>query len=964
MSQNFSARTVHVLPLKSIQSEDFSFFPKSWGNLVSGIHSLGSDVTLPEAFVIKSSFFDSLISENTSNSNAKQKIKDLTRRLNGADQKTKKTVLHELENIVLKTSFSKEFEKEVLSVFKKVCGNSYKQVIKISASIFSENHTFSTGSTLFTPLKKESDLFRSIKQAFAFFYSKEVEDESQNLGFEYPSLHISLMFEKVGETNLHGKILPFEPKTGFEKVFFLTSSYGRYTTKKNEDKNDTFLISKSALQNNKLAIIKRNLGEKSFSFERESQGTLKRISVPVSQRNVFSLSETDLVLLSKAALHFQNIFGSCEIDWEKNGKKFIFFPPKFLQIPNVLSCIEKYILQNKTKPLFRGTQLGNKIVTGKIRIVEKIKDVDSFQSDEILVVRNVFFELFGCISKCGALLIDKKQSESSIVLEAREREIPVFLFSSDEILKLLRNGKRVTLAEGALYEGALPFEVKKEIQPKSKKSKTKIMMNIENPENAFHLQKKQVDGVGVVRFESFFAHAVPFHPLAIINYPKLKDKNAKKQIEQLTRGYENKKEYAIEKLSESIGSVALAFAPSPVTVRLSDFASSELSSFFGATEFKKVQPLHLFNSDAKDDLTVQYREAFALQCKAIQKVRDEMGLNNVVVMVPFCPTPEQGEEVIRLMKECGLERGKNGLQIHGMCEIPANFILAQEFIKIFDGFSIDINGLEESIGTKKTFRNHSVEAAVESLVQDVIYAAHRNNKYISFSSSRTEGVEKFSEFLIRKGIDSLSFAPDMVDNMKIHALELEKTLGRRGDKTHPGFLSLVLGVGALAATLIGMGSGCSETLNTKITQKDVSEYLPPIKIREEMQKKFEQQLEKLTEVKWVSVEESGFANFSFEYPITWNLNHGEERISIVGPNTSSTINFFVIHESMLTGVTTTQRRIDGNESFHATNIEVNGVFIANHIEIPLKDNKIFVIDGGGDEFEKMVQSLKFLSKRE
>lgn len=948
-----------VVPLQDLQPEDLPFVPKNFSLLSSVQSTLPSQVTLPSALVIKSSLFEDVFSAPEK----KEKIKELVKKMNGVTPAAKKKLLHTLQHLVLRTPLRKEMEREILSSAKKLSGNFSHQNFKISAFVFADSFTFTSPFTKFVSLKKEADVLKMVKEALAFYFSSEVEFETEQTACQYSSLRITLVLEKAFSAQAHGTVATFHEQSHDEKVLEISSFLGKNGLKKKQKLADNFLIYKDALEKNKTALFSRTLGEKSYQGVLSKRGELERLLVSAKQRDLFSLSNEEVVLLSRLAATIEKQHGSCRLEWEKVNNKFFLHRIEPVHLAKAYPFQETYTLQAKGKVLAKGMGIGQKIAAGKIRFVEKARDVQALQYGNILVVTEEVLGVRSGIAMSSALIVSEEKKNAAFVQEARELSLPVVILSSSS-LQSLKNGKRVTVANGIVYEGMLPFELKKEEAKKPLKTKTRIMLSVENPDNAFALRHTEADGVGIVRCESLFAHALPVHPLSLILYPGIKDKKAKKLIEQVTRGYTDKKECAVEKLAAAMAKIAIAFAPAPVTIRLSDFKSQEFSTFVGASEFKKVNSLHLFNPDANDEVTKNYRAAFALQCEALRRVRDDMGLTNIIAMVPFCPTPEQGEEVLRLMKECGLERGKNKLQIHGRCEIPANFILASEFIKIFDGLSLDTAGLHETLSEESSPKQMSrSDAAVKILLHDVINVAHKNNKSVSFASTALQDATAFSEFLIQEQIDSLSVCPDAIKELKFHTAELEKTVGRTGNRTHKGFLTLVVGMGAMAATLIGMGSGCNVQMSPQLEKvKEVGEYLPPAKIREELEKNFQKQIDKISAGKRISVGESGFAEFIFEYSSEWKMNHGRDTILLQGATSTEYVKFSVLDEPLFNeNTTTTVVVVDGKQSLRADNFVLGNEVIPYRIEVPLQKNRTFVIEGGGEEFERVMQSVRFAS---
>ncbi|MBP9761155.1 MAG: hypothetical protein KBD15_02870, partial [Candidatus Magasanikbacteria bacterium] len=389
------------------------------------------------------------------------------------------------------------------------------------------------------------------------------------------------------------------------------------------------------------------------------------------------------------------------------------------------------------------------------------------------------------------------------------------------------------------------------------------------------------DGVGLARLEFIFSNFIRIHPLALVHYNRLKDKKAKKQIDLLTTGYKKKTDYCVDKLAEGIARIAAASYKNDVIVRLSDFKTNEYATMIGGKEFepKEENPM-LGWRGASRYYSKEYKEAFRLECQAIKKVRDEWGLTNVIVMVPFCRTPEEGKKVLETMAEFGLKQGDNGLQVYVMCEIPSNVILAEEFAKIFDGFSIGSNDLTQlTLGLDRDTGNlmhigDATNPAVKKLIQDVIRVAHAHKKKIGICGQAPSDSPEFAEFLVREGIDSISLNPDTIIETRTRIAAVEKTLGKKGKKTHAGYLSIVAAFGIFAAGLMGLGAGCGSLQ----PQEDVGSYIAPAVIREKIEEK--KQAEEKDGVYTSTLTDTSFDAFTLKYPANWQVAHFEQGVSI------------------------------------------------------------------------------------
>ncbi|NCS72462.1 MAG: hypothetical protein GW775_04330, partial [Candidatus Magasanikbacteria bacterium] len=431
------------------------------------------------------------------------------------------------------------------------------------------------------------------------------------------------------------------------------------------------------------------------------------------------------------------------------------------------------------------------------------------------------------------------------------------------------------------------------------KTNTKIMMNVGDPDHAFSLSFLPNDGVGLAREEFIFSNFIRIHPLALLNYDKLKDKKAKKQIAEITRGYKKKSDYAVDKLAEGIARISASFYPKDVIVRLSDFKTNEYATLIGGKEFepKEENPM-LGWRGASRYYSKEYKPGFKLECEAIKKVREEWGLKNLIVMIPFCRTPEEGQKVLDTMKEFGLERGKEGLQVYVMCEIPSNVILADDFAQLFDGFSIGSNDLTQltlGVDRDSALVSHvysEKNQAVVKLIKDVIRSAHKHKRKVGICGQAPSDYPEFAEMLVREGIDSISLNPDTVIPTRERIAFTEKTLGRKGKKTHKTYLGLVTLLGIISAFTMTLGAGCNLSQNVENFSNPVVQEVTPAQIRENAEKKAleTQQQEKLQLTQTLNI--ADFANFSIKYPQDWIVNYWNGGVTITDTSSSEYLSIF------------------------------------------------------------------------
>ena len=450
--------------------------------------------------------------------------------------------------------------------------------------------------------------------------------------------------------------------------------------------------------------------------------------------------------------------------------------------PNTLI---EYAMKERGKVLTVGASVGNKVGQGKVNIIRDVKDIHKFKPGEVLVTEMTDPDWEPIMKIAGAIVTNSGGRTCHAAIISRELGIPCIVGTRNATEKT-KQGKIVTVScaegeQGYVYNGLVDYEVKKTNLKTVKKPKTKIMMNIGNPEMAMQQSFIPNDGVGLAREEFVISEYIKVHPLALINFAKIKDKKAKKKIEKLTAGYKDKKQFYIDKLAQGVSRITASFYPKDVIVRLSDFRSNEYANMIGGTQFEPQERNPMIGwRGASRYYSKEYLPAFILECKALAKVRKEMGLKNMKVMVPFCRTIEEGKKVLAIMAKHGLKRGVDGLDVYVMCEIPSNVILAEEFCKIFDGFSIGSNDLTQlTLGVDRDSElvAHVYDErnkAVKDLIAQVIKVAKKNKKKIGICGQAPSDFPDFAQFLAREGIDSISLIPDTIVKTMIAVRKAEQ----------------------------------------------------------------------------------------------------------------------------------------------------------------------------------------------
>jgi pyruvate,water dikinase len=571
-----------------------------------------------------------------------------------------------------------------------------------------------------------------------------------------------------------------DTETGFNNVVLINSIYGiGELIVKGRITPDEFFVFKPTLNKDGFRpIIIKNLGRKHCKYIYKAGGGLKEVSVPKSQQLKFSLADDEILTLARWGIIIEEHY-KCpqDIEWAKDGKTGELFivqsRPETVQALKDVLNYRQYDLNTKQQPIVRGIAIGNKIGIGPVKVIKDVVNLTQFKKGKVLVTKMTDPDWVPIMRIASAIVTDEGGKTAHAAIVSRELGIPCIV-GTGNASQILKTGQMVTVdctqgLKGKVFSGKIPFTVKdynlKDIPVLS----TKIMVNIGAPDIAFQSSFLPVDGVGLAREEFIIADKIKVHPLALYHFSKLKDQKLKSRIAQITIEHKDKREFFIKELAEGIAQIAAAFWPKPVIVRFSDFKTNEYRALIGGELFepKEENPMIGWRGASRyyDD---RFKPAFLMECEAIKRVRDVFGLNNLKVMVPFCRTPQEGQKVLSVMKEAGLERGEDGLEVYVMCEIPTNVILAEQFLEIFDGMSIGSNDLSQLVlGIDRdngglSYIGDERNEAVKRMIKKVIGACRERGKYCGICGQAPSDFPDFAEFLVAEGIESMSLNPDTV----------------------------------------------------------------------------------------------------------------------------------------------------------------------------------------------------------
>jgi pyruvate,water dikinase len=556
------------------------------------------------------------------------------------------------------------------------------------------------------------------------------------------------------------------------------------------------------LKNGFRPILQKTIGSKEFKLIYDVGGAkmVKNVPVPPGDRTRFAISNDDILTLACWACviedHYSRVKGRAtpmDMEWVKDGQTGELFilqaRPETVESRRERDVLETYKLKERSRVLVSGRSVGSKIAAGPVRIIKNAHYLSEFQEGEVLVTDKTDPDWEPIMKKAAAIVTNRGGRTCHAAIVSRELGVPAIV-GTEHGTELLRNGHAVTVscAEGDIgfvYDGKLPFEVERTNLKGLPRPRTKVMMNVANPDEAFAFSFIPNDGVGLAREEFIISNYIKIHPLPLIDYAKIDNPEVKAAVDSLTAGYDDKPQFFVDKLAQGVAMIAAAFYPKDVIVRLSDFKTNEYANLIGGRAYEPTEenPMLGFRGAARY-YNERYRAGFALECRAMKKVRDEMGLTNVKLMVPFCRTVDEGRKVIAGMEKNGLRRGERGLEVYVMCEIPSNVILAEEFAEIFDGFSIGSNDLTQLILGVDRDSEIVAEifdernAAVKRMIAQVIAAARAKNRKIGICGQAPSDYPEFAQFLVEQKIDSISLNLDTVLRTTRAILETEKHLAQ------------------------------------------------------------------------------------------------------------------------------------------------------------------------------------------
>jgi len=744
-------------------------------------------INIPNGFAITSQAYFDFLKEG----NIKTEIEKILKSYNLKNIKELQIAGKKIRTLILKTPFSQKLKKEIIKAYQKLSQDYNEENIDVAvrSSATAEDlpsASFAGQHETFLNVRGTEELLKAVKKSYASLFLDRAISYRLEKGFDHLKIAISTGVQKMVRSDLgaSGVMFTLDPNSGFKDVVVINSIYGLgELIVKGKIIPDEFIVFKPTLEKGYKAIIRKDLGQKSIKYVYNPKGGIKEVKVPQKWQNKFSLEDEEILTLAQWGIliekHYSEInqkWTPQDIEWAKDGKEnklyIVQARPETVYSVTERNFYEEYQIKTNKKPILVGIAVGNKVISGKVRVIKSLKELSKLEKGEILVTKMTDPDWTSAMALASAILTDEGGRTCHSAIIARELGIPAIV-GTKKATRILKTGEEITLdcsssQEGKVYLGKISFKVKKYELKEIPDLKVKICLNIGAPEIAFQSSFLPNDGVGLAREEFIIAEKIKIHPLALYHFKKIKKENPKlaRKIDEMTVEHKDKKEYFIKELAEGIAQIASAFYPKEVIVRFSDFKTNEYRQLIGGELFEPLEENPMLGwRGAVRYYDLRFKPAFEMECLAIKRAREVFGLENISVMVPFCRTPEEGQKV----KEIILKylNDKN-LKIYVMAEIPSNHLLINQFLDIFDGVSIGSNdltqlilGIDRDNAELSKIGNENNEA-VKKAIREIIEAARKRKKYVGICGQAPSDYPDFAQFLVQEGISALSLNPDSV----------------------------------------------------------------------------------------------------------------------------------------------------------------------------------------------------------
>ena len=794
----------NILWLKDISLKDVPLVGGKNASLGEMYRNLSKEgVNIPDGFALTTRVYWRFLKDN----GIDQELKKLFKDLNAKDIKKLQQVGKKARQLILDSEFSWRLNTVILKAYRnleKKYGKNIDVAVRSSGVVEdAPDASFAGQFESYLNIKGEEELLTTIKKCLASTFNDRVISYREEKGISHLDFALSIGVIKMVRSDLasSGVIFTLDTETGFDKVVLINSIWGiGEMIVKGLITPDEFYVFKPTLEKGFKSIIVKNLGRKNKKYVYGKRG-LKQAKVNPTKQLKFSLSDKDVLCLAKWAViiekYYSEKYGKYmpqDIEWAKDGKTGQLFivqsRPETVHAPKSGNIYREYHIKTDKNPILSGIAVGNKIGAGRVRVISDVSKISEFQQGEVLVTKMTDPDWVPIMRMASAIITDEGGKTAHAAIVSRELGVPAIV-GSEKATKVLKTGQSVTVdctqgLKGRIFTGKVPFEIEEHNLRKVPKLKTKITMNIGDPQTAFRVASLPNKGAGLVREEFIIAEKIRVHPLALYNYDKIKSKTLKDKINKITVEHKNKKEFFIKELAEGIGQIASAFYPDKVIVRFSDFKTNEYRNLIGGElyEAEESNPMLGFRG-ASRYIDEKFKPAFKMECEAVKRARKVFGLTNIALMIPFCRTIEEAKNVLEIMKKNGLKRGKDELKIYIMCEVPSNVILAEEFLEISDGMSIGSNDLTQLVlgldrdNAHISYIGDERNEAVKNMIRKVIKICREKDKYCGICGEAPSTYGDFAQFLVKEKIESMSLNPDTIIKTHLIVAEKEKQLKKK-----------------------------------------------------------------------------------------------------------------------------------------------------------------------------------------
>ena len=785
----------YVRWLEELNSQDVDLVGGKNASLGEMIQSLKQEgVQVPDGFATTADAYWEFIEEN----NIKDKIQSLLDQLD-EDEQSLAEVGQSIRRLFLEGNFPEAVEKSIRKAYGELSQRYDEPEVDVAvrSSATAEDlpeASFAGQQETFLNVSSETELLEACRKCYASLFTNRAINYRQEQGFDHMQVALSVGVQKMVRSDKAGAGVMFsiDPETGFPNVILISAAWGLgENVVQGAVTPDQYTVFKPLLERESHPIIDKRKGSKEKKMVYTSEGSDKTENIDTSgkERQAFVLEDSEILHLARWAKAIESHYDTpMDMEWAKDGETgelyIVQARPETVQSQKSLGSLKTYKLKETGNKLVEGLSIGDAIAAGKVCRILNVEDIDQVEDDSILVTEMTDPDWGPVMKRVAGIITDYGGRTCHAAIVSRELGIPAIV-GSGEATRILESGQSVTVScaegdQGNVYEGILDFEALEVNLDDVPETKTQIMMNIASPAAAFRWWKLPAQGIGLARMEFIINNIVKIHPMALVHYDELEDSKAWKQIRDLTQGYEDKREYFVDQLSLGIAKLAASQYPHPVIVRMSDFKTNEYANLIGGQSFepKEENPMLGFRG-ASRYYSDRYRAGFALECLALKRVREEIGFDNVLIMIPFCRTPQEADRVMEVLAQNGLKRGEKDLQVYVMCELPSNVLLAEQFAQRFDGFSIGSNDLTQLVlGVDRDSaelahlfdeRNEAVKMAIER----AIAAAHEGGCKVGICGQAPSDYPDFAAFLVEAGIDSISLNPDSVIQVKYKIAEYE-----------------------------------------------------------------------------------------------------------------------------------------------------------------------------------------------